>query len=256
MARKFHNRSVKLLATLFEKRPLELPFSHPIISFTFDDCPASACRAGADILSRHSLHGTFYLSMGLINTAADSGPQFTGGDMENLYADGHEIGCHTYGHSDACKVSAADYERSMRENRDRIRSLLPGVNVESFSYPFGSAPLSAKRSAGKLYSTCRGIFPGINFGIADLNLLCAYRLYSRCESLSRISKIIGINSRCKGWLIFYTHDVQENPSPFGCTPDYLKTVVEYACQSEAIVLPVSKALEVLFSVGSGRITAG
>ena len=40
-----------------------------------------------------------------------------------------------------------------------------------------------------------------------------------------------------GWIIFYTHDVAEQPSEWGCTPAQLEAVVGYAAQ-RLPVLPV------------------
>jgi hypothetical protein len=40
-----------------------------------------------------------------------------------------------------------------------------------------------------------------------------------------------------GWVIFYTHDVSEDPSEWGCTPAQLEAVVDHAAQRLPI-LPV------------------
>jgi hypothetical protein len=46
-----------------------------------------------------------------------------------------------------------------------------------------------------------------------------------------------------GWLIFLTHDVQEQPSPFGTTPVILDALVAHAIASGAEVLTVDEALD-------------
>ena len=51
--------------------------------------------------------------------------------------------------------------------------------------------------------------------------------------------------QAKGWLILATHDVCDNPSPYGCTAQFFETVVQHAVQSGARVLPVVSALEAL-----------
>ena len=42
-----------------------------------------------------------------------------------------------------------------------------------------------------------------------------------------------------GWLVFYTHDVAERPSPFGCHPALIQDLCERAMKGGADVLPVS-----------------
>ena len=42
------------------------------------------------------------------------------------------------------------------------------------------------------------------------------------------------------WLILYTHDVRENPSPFGCTPGALERLVDEALAGGAEVVTVAE----------------
>jgi hypothetical protein len=45
-----------------------------------------------------------------------------------------------------------------------------------------------------------------------------------------------------GWVILFTHDVAEHPSPFGCTPDMLTRSLEMLTAAEIEVLPVKHAM--------------
>jgi hypothetical protein len=45
-----------------------------------------------------------------------------------------------------------------------------------------------------------------------------------------------------GWLILFTHDVSEQPSPFGCTPAMLTEVLEMLAAAEVPVTPVKHAM--------------
>ena len=44
-------------------------------------------------------------------------------------------------------------------------------------------------------------------------------------------------------MIFYTHDISENPSPFGCKPSQFERVVRSAVQAGAKILTVGSALQ-------------
>jgi hypothetical protein len=52
---------------------------------------------------------------------------------------------------------------------------------------------------------------------------------------------VDANTAARGWLIFATHDVTTNPSPYGCTPEFLQDVAQYVSRSGALLLPVSEA---------------
>jgi hypothetical protein len=47
------------------------------------------------------------------------------------------------------------------------------------------------------------------------------------------------------WLIFATHDVTEEPSRYGCRPEFFEEVVGLAVGSGARVLPMNKVCEEL-----------
>jgi hypothetical protein len=63
------------------------------------------------------------------------------------------------------------------------------------------------------------------------------------NDVDMVKRMIDENAACNGWLIFATHDVSDNPSAYGCTPDYFQKVVAHAARSGATVLTVAKAFE-------------
>ena len=107
----------------------------------------------------------------------------------------------------------------------------------NFSYPFGDVTPAIKKTLGPKLASSRSIFPGLNGPEIDLNLLKANSLYGGSDgasaenALASAKKLIAENAAQKSWLIFYTHDVQPQPSPYGCTPDLLRSVVSYAAAS-------------------------
>ncbi len=68
----------------------------PIVSFGFDDFPRSAYTAGGEILKNFGARGTYYVSLGLMNTSNDLGEQFRLDDLHSLVKDGHELASHTF----------------------------------------------------------------------------------------------------------------------------------------------------------------
>ena len=55
-------------------------------------------------------------------------------------------------------------------------------------------------------------------------------------------KLILDNERKKSWLIFYSHDVQDTPSRFGCTPALLEFAVSCALQTATRILTVAEVV--------------
>jgi len=92
--------------------------------------------------------------------------------------------------------------------------------------------------------SCRSIFPGVNGPIVDLNLLRANRLYGDASAKSQ--KLIDENEERQGWLIFYSHDVGNEPSPYGCTSSLLESTVKYAVGRGCRVMSVQ---DVLIEIG-------
>ena len=78
----------------------------------------------------------------------------------------------------------------------------------------------------------------------DLNLVKAYFIdYRNRNKLNLIEKLIKNNFMSNGWLVFATHDVDDNPSRFGVDPELFKSVVDLAVKSGSVILPVAEACE-------------
>jgi hypothetical protein len=50
------------------------------------------------------------------------------------------------------------------------------------------------------------------------------------DQLEKARQLILENEERKSWLIFYSHDVRSNPSPYGCTPSLLESTAAFAIQ--------------------------
>jgi peptidoglycan/xylan/chitin deacetylase (PgdA/CDA1 family) len=226
----------------FCRRDFNLSGSGPIVSFTFDDFPQSALQIGGSILKSYEVRGTYYAAMGLMDQITDLGRQFSATDLEIIHRDGHELGSHTFGHLSGRSSSFRNYKANVMEGLEAVSLLTSGGKPQQFSYPYGHITLRAKREISDNFSSCRGIMPGINKSPVDLNLLRANSLYSCSIDFKVIERLFIANDKCKGWLIFYTHDVSEKPSPFGCKPGEFESVVKLAISSQAAILPVGQVV--------------
>ena len=232
-------------AKLVFRRPIRVFSEQPLISFTFDDFPGSALFVGGQILNQRGLAGTYYAAFGLAGRQTRSGQIFKMADLQHLIRQGHELGCHTFGHCHSWDTDADAYEASVIENRNKLKEVLPDAEFKSFSYPYSAPRPASKRRVARHFLSCRAGEQGINAGATDLNQLNAFFLEKTHGNLQPVREIIDRNREQHGWLVFATHDISDTPTPFGCTPRFFENVVQYAANSGARILPVTQALQVL-----------
>lgn len=219
----------------------------PIVTFTFDDFPRTAYTVGGAILKSFGASGTFYTAYGLMNTTdCYSGDQFRLDDLHCLIADGHELASHTFHHVSGRDTSPPEFVQDVLDGRTTMQSV-PGLSVsDNFAYPFGAVTAATKRAVGKIMLSCRSTYRGVNRPVVDLNLLRANPLYGGTEQVSMVRKLLCRNQELGGWLIFYTHDVQNPHSRYGCAPALLELAVKAALETSMKLMTVS---EVLASAG-------
>ncbi len=107
------------------------PESSPVtVSLEFDDGVSDQLQA-APILEAHGMHGVFYVNSGRLGLSG----YMTLGDVQNLAANGHEIGGHTVSHADLPTLTLAEQQRQVCN--DRVALLNAGLQIYDFAYPFG-----------------------------------------------------------------------------------------------------------------------
>ncbi|GIQ72406.1 polysaccharide deacetylase family protein [Bradyrhizobium sp. RD5-C2] len=213
----------------------------PMVTFTFDDLPRSAATFGADILESYGARGTFYVSGGLVGLDAPDWTTGSADDVISLHRRGHEVGCHTFSHRRACDLDETSLAAEIARNRTYFHSLDPTMPVETFAYPFGYGSYARKHQLRSEFRTCRSIVPGVNSGEVDLQFLRAMPLIDRQMSRDRIDMAFAEAAHMNGWLIFYSHDVADTPSLYGCTPDLMTYTLETAARRNVPVLTMAEA---------------
>lgn len=244
----------RLLADRFCRRTVSIKMPVPIVSFTFDDAPRTAFGVGREILKEYGARATYFVSLGILDADTEVGKIASVGDLERAVDEGSELGCHTFDHLDAWHASSSAFMASVVRNREALHRILPYARFTTFAYPKSGARLSIKSALGSTFICCRGGGQATNEDSADLNLLKACFLDRRTGvDTELIRTLVDYNAARRGWLILATHDVAADPSPYGCTPEFLEAIVEYASRSGALLLPVGEACAKLMSSNSPEL---
>lgn len=231
----------EMLSAVF-RRPVSLGELGPVITFSFDDCPRSAITKGRAIVEEYNGRATFYVAMSLEAKKNELGDQFLSADLVDASNQGHEVASHSFSHFSARRTSVDAFLQDVLRGESTLRECVGIKASKNFAFPYGEATLRAKRKVGPQMESCRGTQSGFNGPCADLNLLRANRLYGGTDQLEEAKNLILENEARRSWLIFYTHDVAESPSPFGCTPALLEEVVSFASRRRTRIATVSEVL--------------
>lgn len=228
------------LARLTRRRPARLDLDGPVISFTFDDAPESAAEAGAAILESAGVRGTYYLCAGLFGRDGTMGRFADAEQSARLAASGHEIACHTFSHLDCGRADGGTIAAEADRNADALAEA--AARPRHFAYPYGDVSPAAKAALGVRYGSLRGLHKGVVTDGADLNQLPAVGIEGE-DGEAVAARWIDRAVAEQAWLILYTHDVREAPSPFGCTPGALERLVAKAQATGARIDTVGGALD-------------
>lgn len=249
----FLTRVKRRIARHLPTKPFFMRNGAPLVSFTFDDVPESAYANGAGVLDDYGVQGTFYIAAGICG-AMDTYWQVIGRDqISDLHRRGHEIGCHTFSHRAVDELSANEMEEECRQNLQRMRELCPGIEMTNFCYPFGCLSLARKLQLQKRFDTCRGIFEGVNTGLIDLSLLKVIELYDRTLTRDKLHHVLRRARDHNGWIIFYVHDVQPQPTHMGCSPALLSATIKAVREQDIQCLSIRQALPVIGYSSDGEI---
>lgn len=213
------------IARLRHRKPAQVRLTRPMLTISFDDAPHSAATMGAAILEARGLRGTYFVATGLAEQDSRFGAYASNADTMRLLAAGHEIACHTYSHLDCGKADTPTILADVDRNAAALQAL--GVTPTTFAYPYGDVSPWAKAVIGGRFGLLRALHHGVIETGTDLNQAPAVGIEGPDgEVIAR--RWLHTAAAKTAWLILYTHDVVDAPSPFGCTPWALERLVDEA----------------------------
>jgi peptidoglycan/xylan/chitin deacetylase (PgdA/CDA1 family) len=240
------NMASRFLARWSRTKVVAMQSGSPLVTFTFDDVPASACERGAHILERHGARGTFYVAGNGCGSANPGGPLRASIDQLRItWANGHEIGCHTFSHPAVRYMSFDELDSELNRNQSALKAISSDIVVRNFAYPYGDMSVRTKRYLEMRFDSCRSGHAGINIAVADLGALHAWPLDNASIDRPKIAGLIAETVCAGGWLIFFSHDVADVPSRFGVSPDLLEWAVDNAKKAGCTLTTVAEGLRLI-----------
>lgn len=214
-----------------------------LISFTFDDFPKSAGDTGADIVERFGGHATYYACTGMVGSRTVCGDMYTERQVRQLLDAGHEIGAHTASHLDCAKEGVGRALNDIAHNLDQLAAMGAPRPVRQFAYPYGETSIELKRALKDRFTSARGVLSGLNGKGSDRMQLRAVEMTPDTASFDAVKQAIERAAREKLWLIVFTHDVSNRPSPFGAPAKHLALAARTARDAGLKSLTVGDALK-------------
>ncbi len=248
---RFSGKLSRFMARNVAMKTLAMRNDTPLVTFTFDDAPASACSAGAALLEQYQARGTFYISGGGCGLMSPGGRLAGARQLKALHAAGHEIGCHTFSHAAVGAIGRHALIDELERNRKFLQEIYRDIVVRNFAYPYGDLSFRAKRCVEAHFDSCRSLLFGVNAGSIDLGALKSCELQNSSIGRQGVLDIIAATVRHNGWLIFVSHDVDNQPSQFGTTPDLLEFALNAATTAQCRVVSIGSALQILMG-GAAR----
>jgi peptidoglycan/xylan/chitin deacetylase (PgdA/CDA1 family) len=230
------------LALLDGSHTLLLRLPGAVASFTFDDFPASAYTVAGSMIEQAGGRATYFASASFMGKTIDGTRYYDATMLREVYARGHEIGCHSVEHVALGAKGPGFACASAEQNLAAMRAVLgPDFQMTSFAYPYGDVSLGVKRAMRRRFALCRGVHQGVNRGRFDAAQIRIISLESRHWDEAKLAAMIRTAQQQNAWLVFLTHDIAELPSPYGSTPAMVKTALALLAESSIPIMTLKAA---------------
>lgn len=230
------------LARFLERRDADISSSKGVVTFTFDDAYSAACNVGAGIIEDAGGHATYYVCGGLDQSRTGDGKYHSRGDLSRLQERGHEVACHGFGHLNYQETTSDEIRRDLDRNAEYFAE--SGIRkARNFAYPYGCVSPQVKAVCAPRFHSMRGVQASTNRSRVDLSLLKSVPLYSSTLEPADISGLIERERASGGWLIFFSHDVTDQPNDFDVKPELLRWAANETLRCELPLLSVQEALD-------------
>jgi peptidoglycan/xylan/chitin deacetylase (PgdA/CDA1 family) len=194
-----------LLMTIATSISLASAATKGCVSLTFDDGTASQASIIYPLMKARGIVGTFYIPTG--NVKVNQIPIAT---LQDMQANGNEIGSHSVSHSNFVSLSDAQIAYECSQSKATLESW--GLTVNNFAYPYGTGDLThADTIVSQYFDSARTTrwntnnMPNAQF---ELNSVYGQSIGADyVDLLGNLKTMVNRASQNNAWTIFYFHDV-------------------------------------------------
>ena len=194
-------------------------------------------HAGAPVLEARGARGTWFVAAGLAGVTGHLGRMATLAEARDLAGRGHELACHTFSHGDCARQDRRTFAADLDRNAESLRGL--GCGARTFAYPYGEVSFGAKRELGGRFALARTVRAGLVRRGSDLMQAPGVGLQGRAGEAQAL-RWLARAAAGRAWVILFTHDVQAQPTEWGCTPEALARTADAALAAGLEIVPVSE----------------
>ncbi len=214
-----------------------------MVTLSFDDGYKSVYDNARPILDAAGYKPTLYIITG--PDGLDNSPDYmTTEEVQQLYANGYEIGSHTRSHAHLPLLTADQMTAEISGARQDLMAL-GFTPAETFAYPYGEYDINviqAVKDAG--YVGARSVNQGFNDKTSDPFLLMDQHVEKNVTP-DQVKGWIDQALLNKQWLILEFHDQNANGDTWSNSPATLQAIVDYLKQRNAKVVTVSQGLQLI-----------
>ncbi|MFA6042807.1 MAG: polysaccharide deacetylase family protein [Patescibacteria group bacterium] len=203
-----------------------LNFANGMITLDFDDTILDHYTVARPILNAAGIKASFFaITDPSVGIGSDGYMTWT--QVQQLQADGHEIGAHTRTHADLASLTLAQAQAEIVGSKADLAAR--GITATSFVYPYGvhnAAIRQMVQDAG--FTSARSVSDGYNFPGSNKFAL----LDKHVESTTTLADVQGWINQAKAnktWLMLELHEQTNTPGPdtgvYYNTPAMLQNIV-------------------------------
>jgi peptidoglycan/xylan/chitin deacetylase (PgdA/CDA1 family) len=220
-----------------------------VVTIAFDDSEQSQYVNAYPLMKARGLVGTFYVITNFIG----DGSHLTVAELQDLQANGNEIGSHSESHPDFVSLTEDQIRAECSGSKQILQS--DGLTVNNFAYPYGDHNDFTDSIVSQYYRSIRSAYvePYIMSLPTSQAVLQGYpgesgdpSVFSQFDAMLAAESEVDQVATNGGWVIIFFHNVVwgDFSDPYSIAAEYFTDFLDHVQASNVSVLTVNQALEI------------
>jgi peptidoglycan/xylan/chitin deacetylase (PgdA/CDA1 family) len=217
-----------------------------MVSITFDDGLKNQFDYAFPLMKARQIKGTFYVTTDKIRDFSHASSFMSISELQNLQADGNEIGSHSMTH--ACLPSLSDerVHEECRFSKEVLQSY--GFAADNFAYPYGDTNKHVNSIVSQYYRTGRSAYKKpylMHLSSSQFELTGFAGETGDSSVLLRLQHIINLVALTNSYAIVFFHNVIPNKRSGRITisSQDFSSFLDYSVSKGVQFLTVDRALD-------------